>query len=59
MALNEEYIRLNLYKKPKDSIRTLEVQTEPFAYDLHYNVFTKGEVTDYEAINISDRKSVV
>ena len=53
MALNEEYLRLNLYKKPRDTIRNLEVQTEPFAHDLHYNVFTKGEVTDYDAINVS------
>ena len=53
MALNEEYLRLNLYKKPADAIRNLEVQTEKFAYDLHYNVFTRGEVTDYEAISVS------
>jgi|TARA_R110001592_G_scaffold284251_2_gene552580 phage baseplate assembly protein W len=53
MALNEEYLRLNLYKKPADTIRNLEVQTEKFAYDLHYNVFTRGEVTDYEAISVS------
>tara|TARA_R110001592_G_scaffold283933_1_gene552188 strand:+ start:899 stop:1345 length:447 start_codon:yes stop_codon:yes gene_type:complete len=53
MALNEEYLRLNLYKKPTDAIRNLEVQTEPFATDLHYNIFTKGEVNDYDAINVS------
>lgn len=53
MALNSEYLRLNLYKKPADAVRDLDVQSEPFAYDLHYNVFTKGEVTDYEAINVS------
>ena len=52
MSINDEFMRLNYYKRPKEYIQS-EVQINPFAYDYSYNIFTVGEVTDYEAINVS------
>lgn len=58
MAVNEEYVRLNHFKRseyhwvveaPEKSV----VKEKPFAYDISPFVISKGEVIDYEAINSS------
>lgn len=53
MPLNEEYLRLNLYKNPNGFLTDLQTESSKWAYDLSYNIFSVGEVNDYDAINVS------
>lgn len=52
MSVNEEFMRLNYYKKPKEFVLE-NIQTVPWAYDVSYNIFDNPEVTNYEAISMS------
>ena len=53
MALNNEYLRLNLFKKDAEFFDGLSETTEKYAYDLDHDIFSVGEVTDAEAISVS------
>lgn len=48
-----EYLRVNLYKKGPDFYQDLDVKKDKFAYDYSDKIFTVGEVTDHNAINMS------
>jgi phage baseplate assembly protein W len=52
MSINEEFMRLNYYKQPKEFVLE-NIQTVPWAYDVSYNIFDTPEVTDYEAVGMS------
>ena len=53
MALNNEYLRLNLFKKDVEFFEGLSETNEKYAYDLDHDIFSVGEVTDAEAVSIS------
>lgn len=58
MAVDQDYIRLNHFRRPSSywGVVAPEKATpieKPFAYDLSVNALSKGEVTDYKAINAS------
>tara|TARA_R110001592_G_scaffold180660_2_gene423163 strand:+ start:258 stop:701 length:444 start_codon:yes stop_codon:yes gene_type:complete len=53
MSLDNEYLRLNLYKKNAEFYNGLEDESKPVFYDLDHDVFSIGEVHDDDAISVS------
>lgn len=53
MSLNNEYLRLNLYKQNADFETGLEIKSPVFAYDLDQDIFSVGQVTNEEALAVS------
>jgi phage baseplate assembly protein W len=53
MGLDNEYLRLNLYKKDAAFYEDLEDESSPIFYDLDNEIFTVGEVNDEDAISVS------
>jgi phage baseplate assembly protein W len=53
MGLDNEYLRLNLYKKDAAFYNGLEDDSKPVFYDLDHEIFKVGEVNDEDAISVS------
>lgn len=53
MGLDNEYLRLNLYKKDASFYEGLESEALPTFFDLDHDIFTVGEVNDNDAISVS------
>ncbi len=53
MGLDNEYLRLNLYKKDSAFYDGLSNETKPVFYDLDNEIFTVGEVHNEDAISVS------
>jgi phage baseplate assembly protein W len=53
MGLDNEYLRVNLFKKNSAFYNGLEDESKPNFYDLDHDVFKVGEVTDEDAISVS------
>ena len=50
---NDEYLRYNIHKKSDDFKTHVVVIPKHFAYDISPEIYSKGEITDYKAINNS------